>query len=351
MAVTFESDAWHCWDCASSGILADERWQMTKIAADTRISLQNILYLTDFSAPSTAALPFCISVAREYGATVHALHVCTPTAFTYTTPELAIATIEAQEESAEIEMQRIESQLDAVTHDTTVKRGFDVWPAVEDAILEHKPDLIVLGTHGRTGAQKMVLGSVAEEIYRHSPVPVLTIGPEVTRGVHNGARFHRVLFATDFTPESLEAAPWAISMAQENQAHLMLLNVLRQRDASANERIAEETVAHVMYQLHELVPPSAELWCRPETYVQYGDPARKILEMAKERSADLLVLGVREATGYMGTTTHLARTTAQTVVAHAHCPVLTVRGQRVELCTVKVRPEVELCGLTPEVVL
>jgi nucleotide-binding universal stress UspA family protein len=238
-----------------------------------------------------------------------------------------------------------------LTHDTAIKRGFDVWPTVEDAILEHKPDLIVLGTHGRTGAQKLIMGSVAEEIFRRSPVPVLTIGPAVNRGLHSGARFHRILFATDFTPESLAAAPWAISMAQENLARLILLNVLRQREVSPNERIAEETVAHAMYQLHKLVPPSAELWCRPEAFVQYGDPAHKILDLAQERGVDLIVLGVREATGYVGATTHLARTTAQNVVAHAHCPALTVRGQRVELATAKVRPEAAFCGLSPEVVL
>jgi nucleotide-binding universal stress UspA family protein len=323
---------------------------MTTLRGSTRISLNSILYLTDFSAHSEAALPFCVSVAREYGATVHALHVLTPSTFTCTTPGLAAEIIGAQEEAAESEMQRIESQLAGVAHDTTVKRGFDLWPTLEGAILEQKPDLIVLGTHGRTGAQEFIMGSVAEEIFRRSRVPVLTIGPAVNRGVHSGARFHCILFATDFTPESLAAAPWAISMAQENQARLVILNVLRQRKVSPNERIAEETVAHAMYQLHELVPPSAELWCRSEALVQYGDPARKILEMAQECGADLIVLGVREATGQLGATTHLARTTAQHIVAHAHCPVLTVRGQRVALAA-KAHPKATVCGVSPEVVI
>ncbi|HUJ81227.1 MAG TPA: universal stress protein [Candidatus Acidoferrales bacterium] len=324
---------------------------MTTVPVGSRISLSNILYLTDFSAPSQAALSFGVSVAREYGAALHAFHVLTPTTLAYTTPELAAATLEAEEEAAEIEMQRIESQLAGVVHDTTVKRGFDVWPTIEDAILEFKADLIVLGTHGRTGPQKLVMGSVAEEIFRRSPVPVLTIGPAVDRGLHSGGRFHRILFATDFTPESLAAAPWAISMAQENQARLVLLNVLRQRQVLTNERVAEETVANSMYHLHELIPPSAELWCRPEAFVQYGDPAHKILEVAQERGADLIIVGVREATGYVGATTHLARTTAQHIVAHSHCPVLTVRGQRLERATAKVRPQATVCGVPTAVVI
>jgi nucleotide-binding universal stress UspA family protein len=303
---------------------------MKALRADTRISVNSILYLTDFSGPSEAALPFCVGVAREYGASVHALHILTPTPLAYTTPELAAETIEAQEEAAEIEMQRIESQLIGVAHDTAVKRGFEVWPTLEEAMVELKPDLIVLGTHGRTGAQRLIMGSFAEEIFRRSLVPVLTIGPAVTRGVHSGARFRCILFATDFTAESLGAAPWAISMAQENQARLVLLNVLREREVPSNERIAEETVAHALHELHKLVAPSAELWCRAEAFVQYGDAARRILEMAQQCGADLIVLGVREASGRLAASTHVARSTAQYVVAHALCPVLTVRGQRVE---------------------
>jgi nucleotide-binding universal stress UspA family protein len=302
---------------------------MTAPRVGARISLSRILYLTDFSAPSEAALPFCLSIAREYGASVHALHVLIPSTITFTTPELAGVTIEAQEEAAESEMQRVESQLAGVPHDITVKRGFDVWPTLEAAIVEKNADIIVLGTHGRTGAQKLLMGSFAEEIFRRSRVPVLTIGPAVNRGVHGGARFRCILFATDFTPESLAAAPWAISMAQENQARLVLLNVQRKRETCRNERIAEETVAHAMHKLHELVPSGAELWCRPEVFVKYGDPAREILEMAREQGADLIVLGARDAFRRLAATTHLSHSTAQSVVAQALCPVLTVRGRRI----------------------
>jgi nucleotide-binding universal stress UspA family protein len=323
---------------------------MTILQADARVTLNNILYLTDFSQPSEAALPFGLAVAREYGATLHAFHVLTPTTLAYTSPELAASTMDAQEDQAEANMQRLESQLDGVPHDTTVKRGYDVWPAVEDAILKQKADLIVLGTHGRTGAQKLVMGSVAEEIFRRSPVPVLTIGPSVTRGLHNSAHFHHILFATDLTPDSLAAAPWAFSMAQENQADLILLNIIHQHEWAASEKLAEETTAQAIDQLQSIVPPGAEAWCRPQTFVQYGDPARKILEMARERAADLIVLGVREANGYLGATTHFSRTTAQNVVAHARCPVLTVRGQSVSVSCAAAR-RTAVIGLTPELVV
>jgi len=298
---------------------------MATVEAGARVVLKNVLYLTDISEASEAALPFALAVAREYESVVHALHVLMPVSMAYATPESAAAMIEAEEESAKTEMQQLESQLAGLPHEITVERGIGVWSSVEQAIKDHCIDLIVLGTRGRTGAQKLLLGSVAEEIFRRSTVPVLTIGPQARKEVHKGAKFHRVLLAMNFTHESLAAVPYAISMAQENQAHLILLHVMKEPGKAPKKNSAEES-AKVVRKLHELVPPDAELWCRPEPVVQYGNPAEQILETAKELAADLIVLGVRNVAGYLGAATHLEWTTAHKVVAHARCPVLTVRG-------------------------
>ncbi len=292
----------------------------------TRIVLKNILFLTDFSEPSQAALPFAIAVARGYGATIHALHVLMPEPYVHALPETIAAALEAQEETAEAEMQRVEAQLANVPHEVAVVRGAGVWPALEQTITECDADLIVLGTHGRTGAQKLLLGSTAEEIFRRARVPVLSIGPWARRGIRNAAHFHRVLYATDFTPASLAAAPYAISLAQEHAARLALIHVVHERDLEPGRVRAKDSVANVMYELHEIVPQNAELWCRPEAVVAYGEPATRIVEAAKERDADLIVLGVRDAAGHLGSLTHLERAVSHNVVAHAVCPVMTVRG-------------------------
>ena len=299
---------------------------MTTVEAGARIALKNILYLTDFSEPSEAALPFADSIAREYDAKVYALHVLMPIALAYATPESAAAMIEGQEEQAQDEIRRLDSQLAGLPHESIVERGVGVWPSVERMIKDCGIDLIVVGTHGRTGVQKLLLGSVAEEIFRRSAVPVLTIGPWAHTGVHKGAKFHRVLFTTDFTQESLAAAPYAISMAQENQARLILLHVMRELDKSPKVKLTEDPVAQAMHRLHELVPADAELWCRPDAVVQYGNPAERIIEAAREGEADLIVLGVRNTGGHLGAATHLERSTAHKVVAYAMCPVLTVGG-------------------------
>ncbi|MGB0035785.1 MAG: universal stress protein [Candidatus Acidiferrales bacterium] len=299
---------------------------METIDASTQIALKNILFLTDFSEPSEAALPFATAVGRGYGSKVHALHVLIPAPYVYTTPELTAVAIEGAEENAEAEMQRVESQLAGLEHETAVVRGIAIWPTVEEAIKDHEIDLIVLGTHGRTGAEKLLLGSVAEEIFRRSPVPVLTIGPAVRSSVHTGAHFHRVLFATDFSPESLAAAPYAVSLAKENRTRLLLITVMRKPQQRNNdEKVFEMSVAEAIHHLYSVIPEDAKLDFPVEVAVEYGEAADRIVEVAKERGADLIVLGVRDAAGRMGAATHLERATAHKVVAHASCPVLTVR--------------------------
>ncbi len=302
---------------------------MTVLASSTKISLKNILFLTDFSEPSEAALPFAVAIARNYGAKVYALNIILPAAYAFTTPDLAVTMIEAEEENAKSSMNRVQACFGGVEKETIIERGIDIWIAVEQAIKEHDIDLVVLGTHGRTGATKLLLGSVAEEIFRRSPVPVLTIGPEVRTSVHSGGRFHRVLLASDFGAASAAAAPYAVSLAQENCARVLLLHVMRKPDSrdDSEETRFQLSVAEAIQQLYETVPQDANLSLPPEVAVEYGEPAERILTVARERRADLIVLGLREATGRIGAATHLERATAHKVVAHATCPVLTVREE------------------------
>jgi len=302
------------------------RRAMNASVTGARIQLKNIIFLTDFSEASEAALPFAMAIAREYGAAVHALHVLLPEAFMYTSPEATMVSIEAQEECAVAEMQRTDSQLAGVVHEGNVVRSAEMWTAVAEAIEGTHADLLVLGTHGRTGAQKVMLGSVAEEVFRKSPIPVLTIGPRARSGLHGAARFHRVLFATDFNSESKAAAPFAVSLAQENQAQLILMHVLDGGREQTGRGRPGKSIADAMHALLEMVPPDAELWCRPEPVVQYGSPAERILVEAKGRNVDLIVLGVRNAAGRLRVATRLSRSVAYQVVANAPCPVLTVRA-------------------------
>jgi nucleotide-binding universal stress UspA family protein len=295
------------------------------VKASELVQLKNLLYATDFSEPSEFALPFAVALGRRYGATIHALHVLTPTPFASGSFALTGVAFEAETESALAAMQRVEAQLAGLQHSVILERAVDVWSGVEQAIHDNAIDLIILGTHGRTGAQRFLLGSVAEEIFRRSPCPVLTVGPAVRTSTHQGGRFHRILFATDHTRASEAAAPYAISLAENNQARLVLLHVAPAIEPGKNDRKFDLSVAEMIQRLYDTVPPHAQLSIPPEVAIEYGSPAEKIIEAAVQRSADLIVLGVRTAHGHLPSATHVERATAHEIVAYASCPVLTVR--------------------------
>jgi len=179
-------------------------------------------------------------------------------------------------------------------------------------------DLIVIGTHGRTGAGKLLMGSVAEAIFRQAPCPVLTVGPEVSGEPASVADLHEILVPVDFSPESLAALPYAISLARHDDARLYLLHV-------AGRYQRGETLLDT--QLRNLIPRDARLFCEPKVFVESGAPAERILELAEELGTDLIVLGVKRTPSIFEATRHLPQATAYKVVSEASCPVLTVRGE------------------------
>ena len=185
----------------------------------------------------------------------------------------------------------------------------------------------MLGTHGRTGIRKLAMGAFAEEIFRCARCPVLSVGPHVSQRPDREAKFHHILFATDFSPESLAASPYAISLAEEDEAQLCLLHVIGQPAAGIVNPAA--VAASLERRLKELVPPDSEPWCHLQSVVEFGEqfasPAEAILKAAEHKATDLIVLGVRSVYGKLAMVTHLANTTTH-ILAHATFPVLTVRG-------------------------
>jgi nucleotide-binding universal stress UspA family protein len=241
--------------------------------------------------------------------------------------EMAPTLLDSQEEVAKTEMERVDAQLTGLPRDAIIGLGSSLWEAASRLIEDRHIDLIVMGTHRRTGFKKALLGSSAEEVFRRSHIPVLMNGPAARVGAHSGGRFRCILFATDFNAVSSVAAPYAVSLAQENQAQLVLLHALPLPKPGKSIKPGELSVAEAIHRLEELVPQEAELWCRPKALVEHGEPAGQILAAAKQCNADLIVLGVRGVHALTSVAARLIRDTAYDVVAHAPCPVLTVRGE------------------------
>jgi nucleotide-binding universal stress UspA family protein len=204
------------------------------------------------------------------------------------------------------------------THLAVLERG-ELWNVLDDIIHRHNIDLIILGTHGKHGIKKLVLGSTAEQIFRRASCPVLTVGPHITSPV-DAEGFKRIVFATDFSAGSMKALPFALSLAEENQAEMILLHVIPLVPLQHQESVAASARA----ELEELLPPDARDWCRPEFAIHFEFPAEGVLNLAESRQADLIVMGVPK--GAAIASAHLPWAIAYEVVCHATCPVLTVRG-------------------------
>jgi nucleotide-binding universal stress UspA family protein len=295
---------------------------MKSIEVVNRIKLNNILFATDFSTCSNAALPYAMSIARHYGATLCAAHVASSEAYVTTSPELWPRPAQQEQERAGKQVEDLEKSLQGIPHSILTRSG-DVWEALAGLVKDREIDLLVIGTHGRTGLKKLLLGSVAEKIFRHAYCPVLTVGPQIRFKTEGMPEFKKILFATDFSNESLAALPYAICFAEENQAQLSLLYVLEQPSVGSVD--LESNAAFLLSRLRGLVPVEESL-CHPQIFVEYGVPADRILDFAENWGVDLIVMGVRPSGMSLNVSTHLSKTTAQKTVAHASCPVLTVRG-------------------------
>jgi nucleotide-binding universal stress UspA family protein len=179
-----------------------------------------------------------------------------------------------------------------------------------------------LGTHGRSGAAKLLLGSIAEEIFRSLECPVLTVGPLANFCEDRSGKFHQVLFATNFSSDSREAAACAVSLALESQAHLAMMYVIPEQEAG--DLVSPTDVSHSVKELlRDAVPVEARGWCNVEYLVKRGNAAEKILETAQHKHSDLIVIDVKKGAGVPGASTHLPISTAHKVVSRATCPVLT----------------------------
>lgn len=295
---------------------------MKAATAKTRTKFQNILFATDFSPAAAHAIPFIKKIARHFESRLVALHVKPPVVNPMTQPGTWPVDLEAAKVFDKEHREELLDTFAGVNTEVLIKEG-DIQSHLERAIQKYDTDLVIIGTRGRTGLAKMLLGSVAEEIFRTVPCPVLTVGP------HSEARkaeIREILFATDFACEAPAAAAYAISLAQEFQARLTLLHVVP--EPKPGDLVSWSNVQESSKKLlRNLVPTEAETWCKPEYFVERGDPAERILDLANVRAVDLIILGAQPEKGVLGAATHLPIATAHKVVAHANCPVLTVRSK------------------------
>jgi nucleotide-binding universal stress UspA family protein len=307
-----------------------------------RVSIRNILCPTDFSEFSERAMRRAVALGRWFQSPVTALHVIPYLSPAMMVPNPLGAGLQAM--PADLLMERredVEAELHRILTTYTkvgVKMRAEVatgqpWREIETQANELPADLVVMGTHGRSGWDRFLMGSTTEKLIRRLNAPVLTIGP--TDVAPPTTLFRRILCALDLTASSQATLDLAFAFAEENIAQVTLLHVidgdrpewfpLKPHLATCEDftRSAREGAIEELYRLGKDAPP----FCKTDYVTATGTAWREIVRSADEAQADLIVVGA-QGPGSIGES-FLGSTAAQTL-RHAPCPVMLARPPRVK---------------------
>ena len=304
--------------------------------APIRIDMKRILCPVDFSEFSLRALERAAPLADWFNAEVVALHVIpflTPPGPGLPYFPAPLQTTKEQEAQAERDLKDLVAPFvaEGVDVKTRVRRG-DAWREILAEAEGLSADLVVMGTHGRSGFEHLLLGSVTEKVVRRATCPVLTVS-NLPAPPRVGPLFRRVLCAADLTEASAHTIDFALALAEENQADVTLLHVIEglpDQASGARLYLAVPEIGPLRRDLTEqardrlrgAVTSESRAWCEVRERVEVGTAWRAILRVAEETDADLIVMGAH-AHGPLGRM--LFGSTSSHVIRQAACPVLVVR--------------------------
>jgi nucleotide-binding universal stress UspA family protein len=289
------------------------------------VGIHNVLIATDFSNYSNQALDFGLKLAKGYKAPAYVVFVVPSDQFILAGPEAYVAAKEAARrdlEALKVELKDSHSCIEGEDYHLYLLEG-DVAECILNFAHQKHIDLIVVGTHGRGGLGKAIMGSVSELVFRGSPVPVLTIGPNA-RHVHHAIEPKNILVAADFTPASERAAQYAAGLASKHHSRLTLLHVVNPKELEHRpdrDRMMQAMEAN----LRALLSPQVTVPCT--LCIAPGRVVPTVLHSATELEADLLVVGVRPARPVLS---RFMWPNACEIARESPCPVLTVRELRSE---------------------
>ena len=301
------------------------------------IALKSVLIAFDFSEASRKPLHHALAIARHYGAKFYFAHVVSGIGYTIAGQEaLSLAAERTRRTAQQLEQELLANgALAGLHHEFIILEG-DVWEQLEMLIREKQVDMVVVGTHGRGPLGKLLLGSVAEQVFRHADCLVDTVGPGSYEDslVEKPKPVRPFLFPTDFTPASLHALPYAISFANHFGAKLVVLHVLPVAPIPEGfhwsttgdlTQMRDEARMASQRQFEELNLQNTQMAIQPEFIVKHGIPGEQILLASHALKADLIILGLHRHE-HIEAVSHMPWHLAYKVVCDAHCPVLTIRN-------------------------
>ncbi|MEP0548903.1 MAG: universal stress protein [Rhodothermales bacterium] len=301
------------------------------------LTIRRILFPTDYSACAEGAFTHAAYLADRHGAELHLLHVTEPVGdpletcfddFRITPADLAadlhLPLPERDDRPADEPVRIVSAE----------ESGPDPAPVILRYARDHDIDLIVMGTHGRRGLRRMMVGSVAEEVVRLAPCPVFTVRTHDETDDMAPWVIRRVLVPVDLSTRSTLTARHAAALASVYGAELDLVTVLDTGDlatlpfdpmggkVSLDEarRRAQKTLDALMRALEAEVPTLRD---HVTTHLEAGHPVNEILDLAETTGADLIVLGSH---GHTGLERLLLGSVASQLVRSAPCPVFVCKS-------------------------
>jgi nucleotide-binding universal stress UspA family protein len=292
-------------------------------------AIRRILCATDLSPASAAAWEEALALGRVLGSRILLLHVVTPPVLPvegYLPPAVyddlvAGATRDALDRLDGLARGAAGPALEVVTR---VEVGSPA-PRVLEVASREAADLLVVGTHGRTGLSGLLLGSVADRLVRQAACPVLTVRPRP--GDAPASAITRLCYATDFSPAAQAAWPWVVALADATGAEVDLVHVTFEPIAGRHE--APEALGPMAQALRGHAQAAAERFLEwspsprrgTRIHLAHGDPGEQIVWLAQELRAHLVVMGTH---GSSGLVRWMLGSVAHRVIQLSRCPVLTV---------------------------
>jgi nucleotide-binding universal stress UspA family protein len=192
---------------------------------------------------------------------------------------------------------------------------------------EREVDRIVMGTHSPGPIGKLLVGSVAEAVLRTATIPVCIVGPDVVDGSYRNFATKTVLCALSLMDTSYVVAGFGAELAAQHNARLVLQHVIKPQEA--HEVLAGRTIEDLETDVLALIPAEQQARLSVQAIVVPGDPTEELLFQARAQQADLIVLGAQGASAFAAITRHGV---VYKVLAHAHCPVMTLSPTVLEKC-------------------
>jgi nucleotide-binding universal stress UspA family protein len=291
------------------------------------LRIERILCPTDFSDFSIRAYQYAESLARHYGAHLYLEHVVQPLASSYPYYAFPDAWNDIYWKVDATAQQQLRDMVQAnrwngIQPEMVVHKGL-VPETIVTFAKNQAVDLIVMGTHGRQGLDRIAMGSVTEKVLRKSHCPVLV----VRRPVHDfvtpdktkdPVQINKLLFCTDFSANSDQALSYAFSLAMEYNAELTLLHVLEDLPGSKDPG---QAMIEYTAELEKMIPGQVRDWCTVKTAVRIGKPYQEIIQLGLESRSDLIIMDVH-GRGILDRA--LFGSTTQRVIQLGSCPVLAV---------------------------